>query len=317
LAIFISIHPSDDTVVALVAHKYQINCLNLDKKFEPVSQDSILVKDPNYKPSEARALTVIQAAYCPLVGHANPFLVVATNAGILIYDFRGTNILLWQQFEKLKSPPDSRYAKGVTYTGEFICVGCYTGHIYVFNALKDGSVKLRTAMREHASPITDLVSDHENLVASISADGTIITWDGTLKLLNKNSTSQPLICAAARFPIVFCGSACGQIFAYHAKSGEFLCEISAHARPVNAMDISSDGKLMLSVSDDSFLRIWALDKLDPLEIDCQQSECVLNVPLVGGRFLPGDSNVLMVTGYDYPIVYYYKRKVANILQTSK
>ncbi len=67
-------------------------------------------------------------------------------------------------------------------------LGSYTGHVYVFNGQKDGSVKLRTAMREHPSPIIDLVSDHENLVASISTDGTIITWDATLKLLNKNST---------------------------------------------------------------------------------------------------------------------------------
>ena len=45
-----------------------------------------------------------------------------------------------------------------------------------------------------------------------------------------------------------------------------------------------------------------------LQIECLQSECVKNTPLMGGVFLSPKADSFVVTGFDYPSIFYFKKK---------
>lgn len=51
----------------------------------------------------------------------------------------------------------------------------------------------------------------------------------------------------------------GHIRLFSTVEPSLLCEVAAHARWITALDVASSANLFLSVSEDSFVRVWEID----------------------------------------------------------
>lgn len=54
----------------------------------------------------------------------------------------------------------------------------------------------------------------------------------------------------------------GHIRLFSTVEPTLLCEVAAHARWITALDVASHANLVLSVSEDSFVRVWEIDSGD-------------------------------------------------------
>ncbi|PVD30087.1 hypothetical protein C0Q70_09348 [Pomacea canaliculata] len=131
------------------------------------------------------------------------------------------------------------------------------------------------------------------LVFRIPSKGTDVTLQSTLKGLWKD--------------VLVAGYGSGHLRVFSASTGKLAAEATAHARTINAIDIATDNGLVLSVSDDSFLRLWQirLDKSPRLEY--KHAENVTDIQLTGGKFVDAQGRALCLTGYDHnEIIFYVK-----------
>ncbi|KAJ8316879.1 hypothetical protein KUTeg_004783 [Tegillarca granosa] len=97
----------------------------------------------------------------------------------------------------------------------------------------------------------------------------------------------------------------GQLKVYCAKTGKLGAVVNAHARWINALDIAPDTGLVVSVSDDTFVKIWQLKKESPPEIEHKYQESVSDLQLVGAQFVHSGGRGFCVTGYDNTSVYFF------------
>ncbi|GFR95756.1 WD repeat-containing protein 54 [Elysia marginata] len=176
------------------------------------------------------------------------------------------------------------------------------GSILVFNILSKGTaVTLADTLKKHSAPLSDLASDGETMV---SADelGSIIVWKQGGSCLsvvvNIRGSGWPCNSVAIWKDVILGGFASGHLRVYSATSGAMGAEVTAHARAINAVDIAKDSGLALSVSDDTFLRVWQLKAMNVPQIEFRHSECLTDLQLMGAQFVDGQGKALCVTGYD-------------------
>jgi len=74
------------------------------------------------------------------------------------------------------------------------------------------------------------------------------------------------VCYNKKRHVVASSDSGGNVLVYSAKDKHVLFVLDAHNLSVNAIDISSDGKYLVSASDDQTLRIWDLDKGESINV---------------------------------------------------
>lgn len=67
--------------------------------------------------------------------------------------------------------------------------------------------------------------------------------DNRLKQFN-TPLSLSINCVAVHNSLIFAATVLGAIYIYKAENAELLCEISAHARPINVLDVAQDAALV-------------------------------------------------------------------------
>ncbi|GFO36909.1 WD repeat-containing protein 54 [Plakobranchus ocellatus] len=183
-----------------------------------------------------------------------------------------------------------------------IQVGSEAGAILVFDIPSKGtSVNLLDTLQKHSASICDLASEGDTLV---SADelGSIIVWklggSSLSVVVNIRGSGWPCNSVALWNDVIVGGFASGHLRVFSATSGAIGAEVTAHARTINAVDIAKDSGVVLSVSDDTYLRIWQLKAMNVPQIEYRHGECLADLQLVGGQFVDGQGKALCVTGYD-------------------
>src|SRR5262249_1835956 len=109
--------------------------------------------------------------------------------------------------------------------------------------------------------------------AAFSPDGTLLAaggnptwiWDHQIQLLDTGSI-HPIATIShpgAKFPALspdgsrfFTGSWFGDLAAYDIDSGEILNRVRAHNDTIRAVEISPDGKWLITVAEDGAARLW-------------------------------------------------------------
>eukprot|EP00127_Corallochytrium_limacisporum_P004954 Clim_evm28s195 gene=Clim_evmTU28s195 len=236
--------------------------------------------------------------------------VLATTDGVHIYEGAGILSLLRYRLPGLPSNP--RFARGICCVKilpmrkSFIVVGTSFGSLTVFNCRQE-TVVYETDLTAHSHAVCDLSSNsHLGIIVSCDDNGDIVVWDMTT--MRPRFTIQgagvPSTSVRLSNEIIFAAFGNGKIVLYGLHHGKVLAEIRAHRRWINAIDYDRRKRLLGSVSDDAFFRLWKIPnigddgRLDgPVEL--KKGFQMRNQQICGVAFV-NDASQAALTMYDHP-----------------
>lgn len=286
-----------------VVHKAVVNIISASTDGSTVNSRNIVCKEPSA--AQQSTPMIIQAKWVCLPSRT--VFVLTSLKGIQMFESDGSAMIYWHALGDVNSTDISEHAnfgRGITGIGEnFICIGTQLGEIHVFSVPAKGTnVTQKESLVGHRYPICDLASSGNQMVSS-DEQGNIIIWS-----LSGSSFKQTHSINGSGFPcstiimwknVIVAGFGNGQIRLYSAETGKLAAQVNAHARWVTALDVASDNGMLLSASEDSYVRVWQLKEGNQMpEIEYVNQECVTDQQLVGVQFLHPQGKAFCTTGYD-------------------
>jgi len=239
--------------------------------------------------------TIMQAKWCVLPQRT--LLVVGSVKGAQMFDENGSMMIFWQALQPHPKEGKPQFVRGITAAGDNrICIGTADGSIYAFDIpTKGNGVKLHDTINAHTCALTDL---HALDDCMVSADdmGKIILWKvggAVTKTLEIEGFGFPCTSVRLHENFIIAAYGSGHLRKFNRKTGTIIVEVAAHAKWINAMDLSQDGTLVVTASEDTFLRLF---DVETFELKFQKA--ITDVQLTGVRFMDAIDNSFGVTGYD-------------------
>lgn len=157
-----------------------------------------------------------------------------------------------------------RFENGSAYKIDF-----YDGKLYALIANLDKTLGLyeldsKAKVKDFIGH-TDIIHAfdyYENIIASVSWDGTLKVWDVATSLQTwRVKTEQPLYAVqiTPNGEKIACAGAERTITLFNLETGKKLTEFTGHQSSITNIRFSSDGKRMLSSSEDGMIKIWDLE----------------------------------------------------------
>ncbi|KXJ18917.1 WD repeat-containing protein 54 [Exaiptasia diaphana] len=290
-----------------VVHKALVCLSNVAKGGGVPSIKQISCKGEGAHSSSA----VQQAKWCILPDRT--VLVLASIKGVQMFDPDGMIMIFWQSLPPCEATEVySQFSRGICAVGEkYICVGSSDGGIMVFDVPARGTgVKLQETLSTHAEPICDLVGKDSKMVSSDDT-GYMIVWQagGHFTQLSKiDGFGFPCSSLALYKEYVVGGYGTGHIRIFNLTTGKIVFEICAHAQWVNALDVAEENGLLLSVSEDTFVRVWQVNDGESPKVELKFQQNIIDTQLCGGRFLDQEGHSFGITGYDLTEVSIFSKK---------
>ncbi|XP_041370072.1 WD repeat-containing protein 54-like [Gigantopelta aegis] len=287
-----------------VVHKSVVNLITASMDGRTVTGKQVVCKEPS---ATHGSPFILQAKWVMLP--VRTLFVLTTTRGIQMFESDGSAMIYWHALSTDKED-HSNFGRGIAGVDEhFVCVGTESGEIVVLRVpTKGANVTFEEALKGHTCPINDLASEGDNLV-SCDDQGNIIVWKSKgAQIQKKNKISgagSPCHSISLWNGIIVGGYASGHLRVFNLLSGKIGAEVSAHSRCINAVDISKSNGMVLSVSDDAWVRIWMLKEGNLPEIKYVTAENVPNLQLVGGQFVDKQGRAFCVTGYDNNEIIFY------------
>ncbi|KAK3590023.1 hypothetical protein CHS0354_041048 [Potamilus streckersoni] len=288
-------------------HRYLVNIVSSTPDGSQVTHKQIMCKEPSA--TQQGTSMIIQVKWVTLP--ARVVLVITSIKGIQMFEYDGSAMLYWHALKDHAENADQcNFGRGIAGVGEnLICIGSETGEIMVFSIPSKGpNVALKETLKGHKSAICDLTSDHNNLYSS-DDEGNIIMW--TLQGSQIQQTGKipgsgdPVSSIEVWKSIIVASYGNGQIKAYSAKTGKVGAVVNAHARWINAVSVAKGTGLVLTASEDSFVKVWQLNEGPTPELEFKFAECVTDLQLVGAQFVDENGKAFAVTGYDSPDLIFF------------
>ncbi|XP_049777534.1 WD repeat-containing protein 54-like [Schistocerca cancellata] len=237
-------------------------------------------------------------------------LLVTSNLGINVYDQEG-------QIFKFTHPccdgPRSpgTFARGIALIGDqLLCVGNSSGYIYIFCYPDEESCQVLEVVRlfkAHDQAVISLDSGRKTMISTDNS-GVVTIWaidDSMSHLATIPSFSSVCTSLVNCDSVVIAGYLSGHLRLFESPSGQLLYDVTAHARPVTALDFTPEAGLLLSVSEDSFIRIWQLEPGDKL-VQHKSTVHVKDRLIVGCQFLNSKGTEFCVSCYDSAEILCYR-----------
>ncbi|KAG2485514.1 hypothetical protein HYH03_015787 [Edaphochlamys debaryana] len=268
--------------------------------------------------------------------NANSYLVLATDAGIQIWDKTVTHLLhVWALPSAAApdlAPRHGHFARGVainvTNDGvPCICFGTSTGAVFSLG-MGDDSGKFKPAPvqlpRHHTAPITCVGTAYQSRqgkwtedlgchLVTCDEEGGIAVWEALVaaqaaghKLLSAVApTGVPVVAVAVRRELVVAARLDGAVQVYGLRDGKLRADLGAASRFITAMDIHPTKDLIATVSEDCSLGVWSLP-MAGAKPECLLSVCWLQAMLTGVAFCGPTNDDVAVVAYDTDEVHVYK-----------
>ncbi|EDO41534.1 predicted protein [Nematostella vectensis] len=295
-----------ETITYAVVHKAFVCLTNVAKGSIP-TQRQVSCKGEGAHSSSS----VLQAKWCELPNRN--VLVIASVKGVQMFDPDGSIMVFWQSLPPCEATEVySQFSRGICAVGDkYICVGSSDGGIMVFDVPARGTgVKLQETLSSHNGAICDLVS-HGGKMVSSDESGHMIIWQSGghfTQLSQIKGFGNPCSSIALLRNLVIGGYGTGHIRVFNGATGKLLIEVCAHARWINALDVAPDAGLLLSVSEDTFVRVWLISgEDDKPKFEMKFQHPVNDIQLCGGKFLDTQGTSFGVTGYDLPDIVVFKK----------
>ncbi|KAK3095245.1 hypothetical protein FSP39_012089 [Pinctada imbricata] len=285
-----------------VVHKAVVNIISSTTDGSTVTNRQIICKEPSA--TQQTTPMVIQAKWITLP--VRTIMVLTSLKGIQMFESDGSAMIYWHALGDVNSTDvleHANFGRGITGIGEsFVVVGTQLGELQVFNIPQKGTnITVKESLIGHKYPICDLASDGDTMI-SCDEQGTIIIWSLQANQFRQTNTITgsgiPVSSMVLWKDIIATGNGVGQIKLYCAKTGKLTAQANAHARWVMALDIAKDNGMLLSASEDSFVRLWKLKPGSSPEIEHLHTENVTDQQVVGAQFIHQGGRAFCVTGYD-------------------
>ncbi|KRX43369.1 WD repeat-containing protein 54 [Trichinella murrelli] len=328
----VSFSANANLTCAVVANKNQAHTVSWDDKFEWMVHNIVPAKDLNTGKSNKK-VEVMQVKFCSLKSRTTPVLVICTVAGasnfslifhrpdmeyshnyndVLAVSSRRKNqyFLFYSNKMILQKKLFNcialwKYTKGVACIEDEIFIGCHAGTIFRLS-IKNDTAKLTGSWDEYnKEPVVDMVTFRNWLVVA-NMKGDLLVFDSELHCLKNIYTGLSINCIISVNNWLACGTIIGQVVLYDIEKEAMLAEINAHSQPITDLDYTAGESLILSTSEDSFVRVWRLENSTTPKISCCFSTSVENVPIVGGCFTDAQGSSFLLSGYDYSVMFYFR-----------
>lgn len=286
-----------------VVHKYLVNIVSSSTDGSQVTNRQVVCKEPSA--TQQGHSMIMQVKWVSLASRT--VLVLTSIKGIQMFEYDGSAMLYWHALgdpSDVETGDQSNFGRGIAAVGDsFVCVGTQEGHILVFGVPAKGTnVVIKDVLKVHKCAICDLASEGDNLVSS-DEEGNILMWKvgGTsLQQTGKiPGTGDPCSSLALWKGVIVGAFGCsGQIKVYNLSTGKLGACACAHARWINAIDVAKDSGMLLSASEDSYVRVWQLRSGSSPSIEFKYGETVTDLQLVGAKFVHDAGRAFCVTGYD-------------------
>ena len=248
---------------------------------------------------------ILQAKWCVLPQRT--LLVITSVKGVQMFEADGSIMVFWQALTQHANGGVVQYARGIAAVGEkYICVGTADGGILVYEIPPKGTaLKFQETLSVHECSITDIQANGDTMISG-DESGKMIIWNSgghfvNIKTIEGYGYPATSICLWKTFVIAGYGSGHVRIFSF--ETGVIIVEIAAHAKWINAIDIAPQAGLLLTTSEDSYVRVFNLHNF---ELCFQKSAG--DIQLTGGRFLDEDGKSFGVTGYDSTEVQIFQKE---------
>uniref|UniRef100_A0A1I7WGJ6 WD_REPEATS_REGION domain-containing protein n=1 Tax=Heterorhabditis bacteriophora TaxID=37862 RepID=A0A1I7WGJ6_HETBA len=283
---------------ACVVQKSQVHTVNWDLKHENVNWDSVQISDLNsekpisvlQKDRQSKIYKdtldhqkLFQAALIHPSIRTHPLLVVATTAGVQIFDIRTHKLLLQQILDSsLEGDVDDEasvwnmFCRGITCNDNIILVGTCYGFIMQFICNGESSISVRKNLKEHTVAIADLATcRYDDITCSADSAGTIIVWQKPVKGVDVKIATQ----------LVF-----------------------AHSRPVTCISVAADSAYVLTGGEDGRFIVYKLHTRKPqaYQVEYRYSDELPHSAIMGAQFTNGRGSHIAISCYDHCAIQMYR-----------
>lgn len=300
------LHPNDpsETLFGIV-HKTSVVVFNPAAVQNGGDSDTLYKRVVCKGESSHNSSMIMQAKWCVLPQRT--LLVITSVKGVQMFEADGSIMVFWQALTQNANGKVAEYARGITAVGEkYICVGTADGVILVYEIPSNGTaLKFIETLAMHDSSVTDIWASGETMI-SADESGKIIIWKSGPHFTDIRTIEgygYPATSLRLWKTFIVAGYGSGHVRIFSLNTGVVIAEISAHAKWINAIDIAAQAGLLLTVSEDSYMRVFNLANFDL----CYQASAG-DVQLTGGRFISPDGKSFAVTSYDSTEVQVYQKQ---------
>ncbi|XP_071792598.1 WD repeat domain 54-like [Asterias amurensis] len=300
--------PEKNMTTYAVVHKSVVCMASCASDTSNVSHKQVACKDPSPTP---QSTVILQAKFCQLPNRT--LLVLCYQRGIQMFEPDGSALVFWHAISHIDPSSGMAFARGIAALHEnYIAVGTSSGQILIFSIPSRGTnVMFSESLSSHSYPISAIAGDG-SIMASADDSGCIMVWQAGQKInrvcrINGGGVSCSSVCLFDGLVIGGYGS--GHIRVFDAMKGVLVSEICAHAKWIHSIDIAPTAGLLLSTSEDTFVRVWSIAKDgDVTQIQLMFAETVSDTQLTGAQFTNKSGRNFILSGYDLNEVVCYNQK---------
>ncbi|XP_033114528.1 WD repeat-containing protein 54-like [Anneissia japonica] len=300
--------PQKNIISYAVVHKSAVNIATSSSDTANVHHREVYCKDAVTNASTA---LILQAKFCDLPSRS--LLVICSQKGLQMFEPDGSAMVFWHALASGETKEGAVFTRGITAVHDnYIAVGASSGVILIFTIPSRGTnITLQEMATAHNCNILDLANEG-NVLASADDSGCIMLWKSGpnfQQLLRINGSGMACTSLCMLGHLVIGGYGSGHIRIYSSSTGDLQTEICAHAKWINAIDVAPDSNLLLTSSEDSFVRLWALQTDSKyVKVNHEFSESVTDLQICGAQFLNSSGTSFGVTGYDSNEVVLFSQK---------
>ncbi|GAU96488.1 hypothetical protein RvY_07924 [Ramazzottius varieornatus] len=259
-------------------------------------------------PTGALALSLVIFQSKTFLFDQKPVLIVLTSRGPFISLSGDLEAFPGFALEELAANAEWSMHICVTVLADnLICIGNCQGLVHVLqleNYSREGLTLFQTVHTSPQSRALLLTADKALLAAADSA-GKLWTWYLDVKtmvpILKSVPTGVSTLLNAMELTEVFVilGYANGLLRLMCRDTGSVYADINAHGAAITAMAYSWKAQVLMTVGEDSFIQMWAIDeKSDDCKVQHLQQQVAEDMLLCGVQFLNADGSRFGVVGYD-------------------
>lgn len=253
---------------------------------------------------EAALAQVSQVMWCKLGNEV--WFIIASTLGIQVFDSSAEKCFFSHPCRDGLDSAEVSSPQLATIGSNLLCVGNNVGSLYIFHLFDQQSeAVLVQNQRGHKYGISAIAGPSDqvtDVIASGDQDGNVVVWAVNRDHLHKDATfpSYGFACTSIhiwhKLIVVAYGSGHIRLFSIH-PTAAMLVEVAAHARWITALDLAPDSGRLLSVGEDSLVRVWQIREEQPM-IEHRFHSSIKDSMLVGGRFLTSNGSAFCVSSYD-------------------
>jgi WD40 repeat protein len=233
-------------------------------------------------------------------------IAIMSDLGVQIWSMDGEHMLFYYALSSLLGTQfeEGRFMRGATGLNNFLCVGCSTGSILVFDCsgdLQRGNFPLLHSLESRGQAISVLSSSSSYLTAGDDM-GNIFCYkiDDAFELgFSISGNGVPCTALFNTTYAIFAGFSSGHIRVYRPDTRELAIEIAAHVRMVTGLTYNEETQLAASCSSDQYLHVWSVPDFRSKansNLDCVYSSVLENKMCTGVAFI--NEHKLAVAAYD-------------------